>query len=93
MIKKYEVKYLKSFKNDLKKFKHDKENLELIKNIIEKLADDEILEKKYKDHALKGKLKAFRECHIKPDLLLMYQKLDKELILNCVRISSHSQIF
>ncbi|WP_252206543.1 type II toxin-antitoxin system YafQ family toxin [Campylobacter vulpis] len=70
---KYKVKYLKAFKTNLKKFKHDKENLERIKNIILKLANDEILEKKYKDHQLKGNLKAFRECHIKPDVLLVYQ--------------------
>ncbi|EAJ1622669.1 type II toxin-antitoxin system YafQ family toxin [Campylobacter upsaliensis] len=48
---------------------------------------------KYKDHALKGNLKTFRECHIKPDLLLIYQKLEKELILHCINVGKHSEIF
>ncbi|MCR2039116.1 type II toxin-antitoxin system YafQ family toxin [Campylobacter helveticus] len=90
---KYEIKYLKPFKTNLKKIKHDKESLKCIKDIIEKLANDEVLDKKHKDHALKGNLKAFRECHIKPDLLLIYQKLEKKLILYCINIGSHGEIF
>ncbi|MDO7253952.1 type II toxin-antitoxin system YafQ family toxin, partial [Helicobacter cappadocius] len=50
-------------------------------------------ESKYKDHKLKGEYKDFRECHIKPDLLLIY-KIDKEvLILACIAIGSHSDLF
>ncbi|CAG9469722.1 type II toxin-antitoxin system mRNA interferase toxin, RelE/StbE family [Campylobacter upsaliensis] len=48
---------------------------------------------KYKDHTLKSNLKTFRECHIKPDLLLIYQKLEKELILHCINVGKHSEIF
>lgn len=52
--------------------RHNKESVSLVKRIIERLSNDETLEAKYKDHALKGNLKTFRECHIKPDLLLIY---------------------
>ncbi|EPH5975297.1 type II toxin-antitoxin system YafQ family toxin [Campylobacter upsaliensis] len=73
--------------------RHNKESVSLVKRIIERLSNDETLEAKYKDHALKGNLKTFRECHIKPDLLLIYQKLEKELILHCINVGKHSEIF
>ncbi|ECC1461956.1 type II toxin-antitoxin system YafQ family toxin, partial [Campylobacter coli] len=51
------------------------------------------LERKYKDHKLKGEFKELRECHVKPDLLLIYQKQDDKLILTCINIGSHSELF
>jgi len=47
-----------------------------LNTIIEKLAKDELLETKPKDHPLKGKYFGFRECHICPDWLLIYKKED-----------------
>ncbi|MHA48279.1 type II toxin-antitoxin system YafQ family toxin, partial [Campylobacter jejuni] len=61
MQNKYSVTFSKRFKKDFKK-------------IVNKLANDEVLEEKYKDHTLKGNYIGFRECHIKPDLLLVYRK-------------------
>lgn len=49
------------------------------------------LPQKYKDHELIGNHKGFRECHIKPDLLLIYQKDDEYLSL--ARLGSHSELF
>ncbi|WP_304418120.1 type II toxin-antitoxin system YafQ family toxin, partial [uncultured Helicobacter sp.] len=46
-----------------------------------------------KDHALKGEYIGFRECHIKPDLLLIYQKDKHILILTCIDVGSHSKLF
>lgn len=71
---KYQVRYSKAFKKGLKKFKNNKEILELTKAVIIKLANDETLESKYKDHKLSGEYEGFRECHILPNLLLIYQK-------------------
>ncbi|RVY41596.1 type II toxin-antitoxin system YafQ family toxin [Helicobacter pylori] len=45
----------------------------------------------FQDHALKGKRKPFRECHIKADILLVYLVKDDELIL--LRLGSHSELF
>jgi len=56
-----------------------------------KLTDDEELETKYKDHQLKGNLKEFRECHIKPDLLFMYRINDD--VLELVDIGTHNELF
>jgi mRNA interferase YafQ len=60
-------------------------------DVLFKLLNDIELEMKYKDHQLKGNMKEFRECHIKPDLLLMYGIIDD--VLELVNIGSHSEIF
>ncbi|WP_240330157.1 type II toxin-antitoxin system YafQ family toxin, partial [Campylobacter fetus] len=64
-----------------------------IEYILDKLANDEILETKFKDHQLKGEYKDFRECHIKPDLLLIYRKNSNLLILIAFKLGSHSEVF
>ncbi len=88
---KYEIIRSKDFKKSYKKL-NDKDK-EKVLEILEKLANDETLEIKHNDHALKGKFKDFRECHIKPDLLLIYQKYENMLILVCIDIGSHSKLF
>lgn len=88
---KYEIKYSTKFKKHYKKL-NIKEQQEA-RAIISRLANDEVLEQKYKDHALKGDFIGFRECHLKPDLLLIYQKQDDKIILYCLDIGSHSELF
>ena len=66
---------------------------ELAKNVINRLANDEILEQKYKDHPLKGEYAGFRDCHVKPDLVLIYSKNKDALLLTAFRINSHSEVF
>ena len=65
----------------------------LTKDIIWQLANNEELASKYKDHALIGSYKGFRECHVKPDLLLIYKKQNEILLLTCVEVGSHSELF
>lgn len=60
-------------------------------DLIKLLADDKTLPYKHCDHGLVGEWKGYRECHIKPDWLLIYKKQDNDLIL--VRTGSHSQLF
>lgn len=86
------LKVENSFKNDIKKvYKQGILTQDEIEFVIAKLLNQIPLEAKYKDHALKGDLKAYRECHIKPNLLLMY-KIAKEN-LHLVRLGSHSELF
>lgn len=61
--------------------------------MVKRLANDEALEPKHKDHALKGEYTGYRECHIEPDLLLIYKKQDDILVLVCFRLGSHSELF
>lgn len=90
---KYKIKFSKTFKKAYKKIKYDSDLSELLQEIIIKLANDEKLEDKYKDHSLIGNYKDLRECHIKPDLLLIYKKKEDILLLTCIDLGSHSELF
>ena len=59
--------------------------------VIDALAAGEPLAEHYRDHLLIGDYADFRECHISPDWLLIYQATETELIL--VRTGSHSALF
>ncbi|GAA8502469.1 hypothetical protein KKKH54_04580 [Helicobacter pylori] len=63
----------KKFDKDLKILVKNGFDLKLLYKVVENLAKEQPLEPKYKDHPLKGGLKDFRECHLKPDLLFVYQ--------------------
>jgi mRNA interferase YafQ len=90
---KREVKRTSQFKKDYKASKKQGRNIGLLMEVIEKLANDESLLEKHRDHALKGNWKGFRECHIAPDWLLVYRKYENpHPILNLVRLSSHSNL-
>ncbi|MBP5328270.1 MAG: type II toxin-antitoxin system YafQ family toxin [Spirochaetaceae bacterium] len=82
-----------SFRTDLKKL--SKQEIEETKIVVTKLQNDIPLEAKYRDHELHGNYEGCRECHIRPDLLLVYSKgSEKELlILTLYRINSHTNIF
>ena len=59
--------------------------------IVTDLANDQPLPEKCRDHALSNDWKDHRDCHIKPDLVLIYRKPD-DSVLQLVRIGSHSQL-
>ncbi len=73
--------------------KLSKRERDLLDGVVYQLAQNEVLEPKHKDHKLSGDLKNFRECHVKPDLLLIYQKQEKLLVLTCIAVGSHSDLF
>ena len=81
------------FKKDLKLARKRNLDLQELKIVIMKLANQETLDEKYHDHALSGNYSDFRECHIKPDWLLIYATDDKELELFLIRTGSHSDLF
>ena len=87
----YNVNFTKSFIKDYKKLQTKDKDLTDV--LIDKLATGQPLESKHKDHALSGNLQGFRECHIKPDLLLIYELCDDILQLNALRVGSHSKLF
>lgn len=87
-----EVTLSRKFKKDLKKLRRSGTfNIELLDNVINLFIADSVLPDSYKDHQLKGPMAHFRECHIKPDVLLIYEVEDKKITLT--RIGSHSQLF
>jgi len=83
--------YTTQFKKDYKKIKKQNKDLVKIRVVIKTLADQQILEPKYKDHQLSGNWKDHRGCHIEPDWILIYQIVDNGLILE--RTGAHSELF
>ncbi len=78
-----EIELKKKFTKDLKKhILNQKIELEVFDLVIENLRNQIPLDKRFKDHSLSGTYKDCRECHIKPDVLLVYRvnsSTDKQL--------------
>jgi len=88
----YNVYTTKRYDKDFKRIVSNLKLIYEIEAVITLLAaNDAPLPKKYKDHRLD--YSAFRECHIRPDWLLVYKKTEKNLILLLVGTGSHSHIF
>lgn len=81
------------FQKDLRLAKKRNLDLTLLQDVVEKLADGEKLDPSYCDHPLLGEYNNFRECHIKPDWLLIYHIDNDELELFLLRTGSHSDLF
>ena len=79
------------FKRDIKKARKQGKPLEELQSIIKMLVQQKPLPKKHQDHNLSGDYVNYRECHIRPDWLLIYKTTDKDLQL--VRAGSHSELF
>lgn len=62
-----------------------------LKLVLEALAGNQPLQSRHRDHALSGDWSDHRDCHVKPDLVLIYRKPD-EATLQLVRIGSHSEL-
>ena len=80
-------------KKDAKLMQKRGKDMTKLVTVLDLLASDEPMPQKYKDHQLTGNLHDFRECHIEPDWLLMYQILDNELILSATATGSHADLF
>lgn len=87
------IKSTKQFDKDLKRLKKRKYDFKLLEKVIDKLAEDEVLPEKYRDHSLSGNYKGFRECHIQPDWLLIYKIEKNVLVLTLSRTGTHSDLF
>ncbi len=81
------------FKKDLKLAIRRGYRIELLEEVVNQIAEGKALDEKYKDHLLTGDYGGFRECHITPDWLLVYQVRESELILFLSRTGTHSDLF
>lgn len=90
----YERVYSRRFNTSLRKIvRSGRIDYETIENTISIIASGKSLDRRHHDHALTGDLKGYRECHIKPDVLLIY-KIEKDvLILVLADIGSHAALF
>ncbi len=84
-----------SFKRDFKREAKGQHRATLdndLRSVLVALANNQPLDTKYRDHDLSGNWAGYRECHIKPDLLLIYRKSDADT-LRLARLGSHSELF
>ncbi len=81
------------FKKDLKLAYKRGLDLTLLNQVVEKLAKQEILPPSLRDYALTRQWSNFRECHIKPDWLLVYRIDEDEVELFLFRTGTHADLF
>jgi mRNA interferase YafQ len=87
------LKAVRQFKKDFKKFRHNDDLIEEFEDVIKLIRGEKKLPEKYSDHSLVGNYNGMRECHIKPDILLIYWISEETSTLYLERIGSHSELF
>ena len=91
---KYKIVKTRRFKTAFKRIKQlSGFKLSVFEDVVNTLAEGKKLDKQRKDHQLTGNLQDFRECHISPDILLIYQVDEGVLVLTLVNIGNHGQLF
>jgi mRNA interferase YafQ len=87
------IRYVTKFKKDFKKYQHQNLILQELNDIFKLLMAEKKLPEKYRDHPLSGGYSGMRECHVRPDVLLIYwiDEENKKLIVE--RLGSHSELF
>lgn len=89
----YAIKTTGKFKRSYKRAQKRGLKREDMECVLGKLSHGEKLDRKYKDHVLKGKYKGFHECHIHPDWLLIYLIENDILTITLINTGSHADLF
>lgn len=89
----YTVKFTTAYKKSYKLMKKRGLDISLLDDVVDKLRQGKQLDEKHHDHELSGKFVGFRECHVKPDWLLVYLIENDILTLTLVDTGTHSDIF
>ena len=77
----------------LKKLKRDGLNIKILNDVIDMLSKGISLPEKYQNHPLRGNLKGYYDCHILPDLVLIYKIEKDKLVLLLFDLDTHSNLF
>ena len=88
------IRYTGRFKRDLRREKSSRQGKRLdhdLSMVLALLIADQPLPRRHFDHPLTGEWNDHRDCHIKPDLILIYRKTDATTI-ELVRLGSHSEL-
>ena len=88
----YKIVYTNRMKKDVKLMQKRGKDMNKLIEVLALLAEGNPLPAKYKDHQLSGNLSDFRECHIEPDWLLLYQIYDDILIISAAATGSHADL-
>ena len=90
----YSIYRTSRYRKDLKTIANNKKLVDEIGVVVALLSENDTpLPEKYKDHQLKGRFVEFRECHVRPNWLLVYKKTKDDLILALIRTGTHSELF
>lgn len=84
----YKLKFSRDFNRTFAKLRQ--KDKDLVETTLGLLALGKKLPASYKNHRLKGKLKDRYDCHVRGDLVLVYEKNEKALILTAIKIGKHS---
>jgi len=88
-----DVYFSAKFRRDYKRIQKQGKDVKRLLAVVDTLAAEKPLERKYKDHAMNGDFIGHRECHIEPDWLLIYKAEPDALLLTLTRTGSHSDLF
>jgi mRNA interferase YafQ len=89
------IRRLPAFERDYRREKRGRRGQRLeteLRAVLTLLLNDQRLPARYRDHPLRGEWADHRDCHIRPDLILIYRKPDADR-LELVRLGSHSELF
>ena len=89
------INHSRSFRRDYRREKqgqHSRNLDEQLETAIQLLANDHTLPPRYRDHPMHGNRAGERNCHLRPDLVLIYAK-PNPTDLNLLRLASHSDLF
>lgn len=90
----YQIIFSNNFKKQSRKIiKSGQCPREKIENVIDILASGELLKLSLHNHKLQGKYNGLYECHIRPDVLLIYEKDEKLKLITLVALGSHNELF
>lgn len=91
----YRLETTTRFKKDLKKIKRIETYFKATTAVLKMLQQGGVVEvpEKMRPHLLKGNYKNHWECHIKPDLLIIWFQVDEQQVIRLIRIGSHSELF
>jgi len=85
--------FTKQFSRDLKRAVRRGKSLKKITSVIDLLCTRQPLPPSLHDHPLKGEYIGCRDCHVEPDLVLIYRIVEDRLELICARLGAHSDLF
>lgn len=89
----YRIEFTNKMKKDAKLMKKRGKDMSKLTAVLDLLAAGKLLPPNFKDHQLTGDMKDFRECHIEPDWLLIYQFHDDVLTLTATGTGTHADLF
>ena len=89
----YTLEISNKFKQDSKRYQHDKAAQQAVKTVLDLLVSGEPLPAKYKEHPLIGHYVGYLECPGQPDLLLVYSRHEARKTILLYRLGSHAELF